>query len=115
MSMAQEVDDNGTNLLHHATVYNQTAAMQYVIDYGVHRDAVDNDRDTCISSTSHSLWKHQGSSPSAIDNGATDTVLNKARDVPLHITVRIYNPRLVQAFICHPQIKVLPHPYCSDA
>ena len=99
------VDDNCATLLHHAAVHNQTAVMQYLIDCGVHCDAVDNDGNTPL----HLATIH-GNIEAVhllLDNGATDTILNKARDAPLHFAVRVNKPKLVQAFVCRPQVEIL--------
>lgn len=102
----REVDDNGATLLHHAAAHNQTDVIQYLIECGVDCDAVDNDGNTPLHlATSHGSV--EAIHCLLLSNRASDTILNRAMEAPLHIAVRINNPKLVQAFISHPQVEIL--------
>ena len=103
-----EVDDNGASLLHHAAAHNRLAAsavLQYLIDCGLDRDASDNDGNTPLH-----LATIQGNTEAVhflLGLGAKDTILNRAMEAPLHLAVRKNDAKLIQAFVCHPQVEIL--------
>ena len=101
-----ELDENGATLLHCASVHNQTTVMQYLIhSCRLDIDAVDNDGNTSL----HVATIHANIEAVHVllDSGAKDTVLNKAMDAPLHIAVRVNDPKLVQTFVNHANVEIL--------
>ena len=88
----KETDQNGYTLLHHAAAHNQVTVMQYLIDSGINLDDTDNDGNTALHlATSNECVE---ACHLLLSSSASDTVLNKELDAPLHIAARGKNKAL---------------------
>lgn len=99
-STIKERDDKGASLLHHATINNQIGIMKYLIDSGIDLNGVDQDGNTSLHLAV--AKGHNDALHLLLQNGASDTILNKALDAPLHIIMRNNNTSVLVAFLEHP-------------
>ena len=93
-------DDNGGTLLHAAAATNQVNVLSYLLDGGSSIiDAVDRDGNTALHVAT--INGHIESMHLLLDKGASDTILNKKQDPPLHTAIRSGNVEYVRGFLQH--------------
>ena len=105
-------DDNGGTLLHAAAAANQVNVLSYLLDECSGSsiiDAVDRDGNTALHVAT--INGHIESMHLLLDKGASDTILNKKQDPPLHTAIKSGNVEYVRSFLQHTNTHLLVQGY----